>query len=115
MARIVKLWTRRVNFGTFGAMPTKSKPTPSKLAVAVTNVIRAEMGFQNVSQADIARRTEIPAGTLSRIIRGERQMDLDQFRLICQALQVPMSDVMAAAEEVVRTGQGPQTMIRRRR
>lgn len=95
-------------------MPTKKKPTPSALARAVTNVIRAEMGFQHVSQADISRRTDIPPGTLSRIIRGERQMDLDQFRLICGALRIPMSDVMAAAEEVMRTGQGPQTMIRRR-
>lgn len=96
-------------------MPTNSKPAPSKLAVAVTNVVRAEMGFQNVSQADISRRTDIPPGTLSRIIRGERQMDLDQFRLICQALRVPMSDVMAAAEEVIATGRGPQTMIRHRK
>lgn len=96
-------------------MPTNSKPAPSKLALAITNVIRAEMGFQRVSQADISRRTELKPATLSRIIRGEKQMDLDQFRLICQALGVPMSDVMAAAEEVVRTGQGPQTMIRSRK
>lgn len=64
-------------------------------------VIRGKMGMMNLNIADVARKTEIPRSTLSRIINSKRQPDLNQVRLIAIAVNMPMAKLMAAADDIM--------------
>jgi len=82
-------------------MPTGSKDHEDDFNEALMMVIRAEMGVQQMRTAELARITEIPRSTLSRIVNGQRLPDLKQVRLISIALQVPMASLMSRADEVL--------------
>lgn len=64
-------------------------------------VIRAKMGIMQLNIADLARLTDIPRSTLSRIINTKRQPDINQIRLIAIALKLPMAQLMAAADDIL--------------
>ncbi|MGY2747264.1 helix-turn-helix domain-containing protein [Arthrobacter sp. UYCu723] len=82
-------------------MPTGSKDQPDAFTDALMTVIRAKMGMLQLNIADVARLTEIPRSTLSRIVNSKRQPDLNQVRLIAIALNMPMSQLMASADEIL--------------
>jgi len=82
-------------------MPTGSKDHEDDFNEALMMVIRAKMGVQQVRTADLARMTDIPRSTLSRIVNGQRLPDLKQIRLISIALKVPMAQLMSEADAVL--------------
>lgn len=82
-------------------MPTGTRETPDDFTEALMKVIRAKMGMMNLNIADVARKTEIPRSTLSRVINSKRQPDLNQVRLIAIALNMPMAQLMAAADDIL--------------
>jgi transcriptional regulator with XRE-family HTH domain len=82
-------------------MPTGSKEQPDAFTEALMKVIRAKMGIMQLNIADLARLTDIPRSTLSRIINTKRQPDINQIRLIAIALNLPMAQLMAAADDIL--------------
>lgn len=82
-------------------MPTGSKPTPDAFSDALMRVIRAKIGYQQISIAELARMTDIHRVTLSRIINGQRDAELNQIRRISIALNIPMSQLMGAADDIL--------------
>jgi transcriptional regulator with XRE-family HTH domain len=82
-------------------MPTGSKEQPDAFNEALMKVIRAKMGIMQLNIADLARLTDIPRSTLSRIINSKRQPELNQIRLIAIALGIPMAQLMGAADDIL--------------
>lgn len=66
-------------------------------------VIRAKMAMHKpvLNIADVSRKTGIPRSTLSRIVNSKRQPDLNQVRLIAIALNMPMAQLMASADDIM--------------
>ncbi len=82
-------------------MPTGSKEQPDDFTEALMKVIRAKMGIMQLNIADVSRLTDIPRSTLSRIINTKRLPDLNQIRLIAVALNLPMAQLMGAADDIL--------------
>lgn len=87
---------------------------PSDLTKRVAAVIRAQMGFKDISQAELVRATGLSQPTLSRLIKGERAMDLEQMNLICNALRISVAGVLEQAEEHLRNKDASVTQLRPR-
>lgn len=64
-------------------------------------VIRAKMGIMQLNIADLSRLTDIPRSTLSRIINNKRLPDLNQLRHIAIALNLPIAQLMSAADDIL--------------
>lgn len=56
-----------------------------------------EMKKRGISQAELARRSGVTQGTISRIMGGERNIGNDVATSISQALKLPLEEVMRAA------------------
>lgn len=82
-------------------MPTGSKDQPDAFTEALMVVVRSKMGATQINIADLARLTDIPRSTLSRIVNAKRMPELGQVRSIAIALEMPMSKLMTAADEVM--------------
>ncbi len=67
------------------------------LAQAVAAEIRAESGRQRVSGRELARRIDEPVTTVSRWLRGDTALGLDDLDKIATALEVDLVDLIRAA------------------
>lgn len=72
------------------------------LAQAVAAEIRAESGRQRVSGRELARRIDEPVTTVSRWLRGDTPVGLDELDKIATALEVDVIDLIRAARLHVR-------------
>jgi len=67
------------------------------LAQAVAAEIRAETGRQRVSGRELARRIDEPVTTVSRWLRGDTALGLDDLDKIAAALEIDLVDLIRAA------------------
>lgn len=67
------------------------------LAQAVAAEIRAESGRQRVSGRELARRIDEPVTTVSRWLRGDTALGLDDLDKIAAALEIDLVDLIRAA------------------
>jgi transcriptional regulator with XRE-family HTH domain len=74
----------------------------SALSLAMAAQIRAEMGAARMTVRTLAQKSGIPERTLSRLVSGERTIDVAQLDMICKALTLPMIDLFMRAEERLR-------------
>lgn len=79
-------------------MPTGSKPETSALTREAAAVLRGWMARRGLTQAMMSEATDISQSQLSKLLRGERTMDLDQMFSICAALGLNPVSVLAEAE-----------------
>lgn len=89
---------------------------PTELSHQIAAIVRSQMGFKNISQAELVRATGMSQPTLSRLLKGDRAMDVEQLNIICKALRVSLGDVMTQAMEYVsnasaRRGEGSVTQL----
>lgn len=82
-------------------MPTGRTTEPSDLTRAVAAVIRAQMGYRDITQADLVRQTGVSQPTVSRIVKGERSIDMEMLHKVCRVLRVSVSAVIDQAEETM--------------
>lgn len=52
------------------------------------NELKAVMARKNVSQRELARRTKMNRNTLSGKMSGRRPFDVNEARVICEALEI---------------------------
>lgn len=83
-----------------GNMPTGSKEQPDEFTRVLAEVIRTRMAYLGLNAADIARDTGISAPTLSRLFRAERIFDVSQVQKVAAVLKLPLSRLIAKAEDV---------------
>ena len=82
-------------------MPTGSTKQPDAFTDALMGVIRSRISFQKISVAELARMTDIHRVTLSRVLNGQREAEMNQIRRISIALHIPMAQLIAAADDIV--------------
>jgi hypothetical protein len=101
LARSVALLHEKNRLCIVIPMPTGSKPQPDAFSDALMRVIRAKIGYQQITITELAKLTDIHRVTLSRIINGQRDAELNQLRRISIALNIPMSQLMGAADDIL--------------
>ena len=69
----------------------------SVLNAAVAAEIRAEKAAKNMTAADIAKAARIPVGTLSRVLTGERDINVTQLGKIARAFGTTVEHIMSRA------------------
>jgi transcriptional regulator with XRE-family HTH domain len=79
-------------------MPRASKPAPGPLSLEVASLLRAEMGRQSLSKAELARRAHLDRTMVSDIVRGLQRADVEDLDSICQALDISLTEVLRKAE-----------------
>lgn len=82
-------------------MPTGTKDQPDAFSEAIFTVVRAKMGMMQLNIADVARKTDIPRSTLSRLVNGVRQPDMPQLLKIAQAINLPLGQLISKAEDLL--------------
>jgi|GEM_PF-2620212 len=64
--------------------------------------LRAEVARGLVRKDDLAARSGVPVGTLSKILRGVAPIDMEQYGALCIALGVDAAELFARARVAVR-------------
>ncbi|PSK96666.1 helix-turn-helix protein [Haloactinopolyspora alba] len=87
-------------------MPTGRRGAPSPVAKEIAAVLSRALSETKRTQGEIADQVGVSQSQLSKILRGDRQMDVDQLYMLSGALGIKARDVIHEAEEV--------TTVRRR-
>lgn len=67
---------------------------------AVAQAVQARMDAQAFTQAGLAEATGIPRVTLIRRLRGFVPFTVRELHLVATALDIPVTDLMPAVEDV---------------
>lgn len=96
--RLTRLWHNEPPSGlTLDESGSTIALMSAALAHAVAAEIRAETGRQRVSGRELARRIDEPVTTVSRWLRGDTALGLDDLDKIAAALEVDLVDLIRAA------------------
>lgn len=60
--------------------------------------LREESGM---SQGELARRLDVPQSLVSRFENGDRKLDLQELREVCQAIGVPLKELVGRFERAL--------------
>ena len=80
-----------------------STPNASPEDIAVARVLKSQMGLRDLKQKDIVEATGITKSQLSRKLKGERPLELDDIVKISRAIGVDAQDVISVALNSVDT------------
>jgi len=69
----------------------------TEIQKAIASQIKAEMAARDWKQADLSKATGLVGSTLSRYLTAGRDIPLPVFVDICQALGLPMGELIARA------------------
>lgn len=75
-----------------------SKPPPGKLSRGVAEILRAAYSEQSLTQAALGARIGVTQSQMSKLLRGERTLSLDQLEVVCFELGLSPGEVVLAAE-----------------
>ncbi|MEI3845363.1 MULTISPECIES: helix-turn-helix domain-containing protein [unclassified Microbacterium] len=84
---------------------TNSKP--SLLTAEVGRIVAGLMARYNVTQKQMADSVGVSQSQLSKMLRGERSIDLDQLDVMAAGFEKTAVQILAEAEELVDEMQGP--------
>lgn len=79
-------------------MNAQRKATISEFGKAVARHLNARRAHQEITQMELAEATGISQSQLSKQLRYQRDINLDELAAICRALNVPMMEIVALAE-----------------
>jgi transcriptional regulator with XRE-family HTH domain len=82
-------------------MPGGTKPPVGPLAHEVVGIIRGHLARIGWTHGKLGAKIGISASQVSRMLRGDRHMDLDQLARICQVTGLRVTDVLAEAERAL--------------
>ena len=77
----------------------------SALSIALADTLRAEMGVARISLRDLSKRSGVPERTLSRLVSGERTIDVTQLDGIAKALGLSSLQLLEMAETRARAAE----------
>lgn len=77
---------------------------------AIAAELRAERSAQRITFDRLEDLTEVPRRTLIRVLNGERAINMAMLELLCEVLDVPMSEISRRAE--IRLGGGVGLAVR---
>ena len=87
---------------TLPRMPKTFAPDPGRLSRAVSAEIRAELARQRVTVVELAARIGRSQNYLSKRLRDESALTIDDVEAICRALSVPYGALLRTALEAIQ-------------
>lgn len=87
------------------AVPEPRAIPPGRLTEEVAAILNATFESTGIKQSELGQRSGISQSQVSKYLRGTRVPDIERLQQMCAALEVRMSDVVAAAE--ARIGVAP--------
>lgn len=69
------------------------------LSDVVAGAVRAERARRRWSQAELGERTGMARSTIGDIEQGKRQVTVNHLPLLCRALGVPLTVLIAGADQ----------------
>ena len=79
-----------------------------RLREVIGDVLRDERQQQERTLRDIAEEAAVSLPYLSEIERGRKDVSSDVLAAVCDALHVPLADVLERSADRLRLGAGPQ-------
>lgn len=67
---------------------------------AMAQVMRSRMAFHDMTQQEMAEAIQISQSQLSKILRGDRTIDLESFEAFCEALDEDASTLIKEGEQL---------------
>lgn len=87
-------------------MPGGSKKPTGAFIHALAGILRGQVGTLQLKQEEIAQAIGISRGQMSKILRGEKQIDLEQLDELCWVIGLSFRDTVVAADERSRLRHG---------
>jgi hypothetical protein len=89
--------------------PTRSRHQPTELDIAIARILDAAMADQRprVTRADLSRMTGIDASMISRMLKPEKPMLVDELVLVCDALRIDAGRVIDEGRRRARATADP--------
>lgn len=84
-----------------GILYVVSTPTPRAITREIARVIKGRMSSYNVTQIEMAQIVGVDQSQLSKMIRGMRQITIDQLDRMCHMLDLDIVKVVQDAHEFV--------------
>jgi transcriptional regulator with XRE-family HTH domain len=94
-------------------MPGGTKPPVGPLAHEAARIIRGHLARIGWTHQELGAKVNISASQVSRMLRGDRHMDLDQLARICAVTGLRVVDVLAEAERALAERDAAETEARR--
>lgn len=79
-------------------MPRGAKKPPGPLVEEVAGILRGQVGRAKLSHQLIADAIGVSRGQVSKILDGQKQIDLEQLDELCWALGLNFRDVILEAD-----------------
>ncbi len=104
--------TRLADVLPFPTPPARTTPSsdagdPPRLREVIGDVLRDERLDQERTLADVAREAAVSLPYLSEVERGRKEVSSDVLAAICDALELPLVDVLQRSTDRLRgTGVG---------
>ena len=90
---------------------TGDAPGP-RVRDVIGEVLRAERLDQQRSLADVAEAAAVSLPYLSEVERGRKDVSSDVLHAICDALELPVADLLERSADRFRVGARPQGSVR---
>lgn len=92
-----------------------TKRVVGKANKIVAEVLAEKATAAGVRHEDLGKKSGIPRSSISKLLAGNMVMSLDQLSLICIALNIPASTIVAEAESRLKTKATAKQPARRAR
>lgn len=80
-------------------MPTGTKPETGALTQEIASILRAQQGRKKISNTELANAVSISVPQMGRILRGDKQIDIELLDSICWAMSLELREVVREADE----------------
>jgi len=81
-------------------MPGGTKSAPGPLTQAITAILRARMGRDNITKTALAAAIGVSRPQVQKILAGQKQIDVEQLDEMCWVLGLNAREVIAEADAV---------------
>ncbi|WP_120338147.1 helix-turn-helix domain-containing protein [Cryobacterium soli] len=84
-------------------MPTAGTPHPGPLSIAIAEILKQALAEAGASQRRLGATVGISQSQISKYLRAERVLDIDQLDALCFALGLNIVTVVREAEHAARS------------
>jgi predicted transcriptional regulator len=78
-------------------MSASGKPAPGPVSIAISAALLTEVQWQGLKQSDIAELAGISQSQISKFLRGQRILDVEQFVRLCSILSLDAPELVQKA------------------